>query len=64
MVITRVDEKTGQTLLWCGSEPFDIMKIQRNLNRSGLVINEIREDKWATLGPISRSEETKNAVQE
>jgi len=51
-MVTRVDAETGETLLWCGGENFDIIQAQRELNNAGKSIQEVREDKWATVGPM------------
>ena len=62
--ITRIDDITGQTLFWCGGGDFNIIEVQRKLNLSGLSIQEIREDKWAVLGPMDSTGEQENDEQE
>ena len=55
-MVTRVDVETGETLLWCGSEDFNIIQAQRELNNAGMSIQSVREDKWATIGPVETPE--------
>ncbi len=51
-MITKVDVETGETLLWCGGTGFDIIQAQRKLNNAGMSLQEIRKDKWASVGPL------------
>jgi hypothetical protein len=63
-LITRIDDVTGDTLIWCG-EDFDPMATQASLQESGLTLLEIRDDKWAVVGPVSLlNEENYNGRQE
>ena len=55
-MVTRVDTSSGETLLWCGGDDFDIIQAQKKLNSSGMSIQEVREDKWATVGPVETPE--------
>ena len=48
--VTRIDDATGETLMWCGGADFDIIQAQKNLNNAGYTLLEIREDQWAVMG--------------
>lgn len=55
-LISRIDADTGDTLVWCG-EAFDPIATQTSLQKSGLTLLKIREDKWAIVGPIAMLDE-------
>ena len=51
-MVTRVDAETDEMLLWCGGKDFDIIQAQRKLNNAGMSLQEIRKDRWASVGPL------------
>ena len=51
-LVTKLDVETDETLLWCGGTDFDIIQAQTKLNRAGMSIQAVREDKWAMVGPL------------
>lgn len=53
-LISRMDNKTGETLVWCGGEDFDPVTTQAQLQASGLSLVEIRDDKWAVVDLSSK----------
>lgn len=55
-MVTRVDAETNEMLLWCGGEDFDIIQAQKELNVAGMSLREVREDQWATVGPVETSD--------
>ena len=59
MIITKIDDKTGETLLWCGEKSFSILETQKELNRFGYVLQKIKEDKWGILS-YTNLKENKN----
>jgi hypothetical protein len=60
-MITRVDAETNKMLLWCGGEDFDVIKAQKELNNAALSLLEVRDDKWATVGPMETPETKENS---
>lgn len=48
-LVSRIDDETGDTLVWCGGEDFDPMATQAQLQASGLSMVSIRDDKWAVV---------------
>ena len=58
-MVTRMDDATGEMLLWCGGGNFDLIQTQKQLQLAGQSLLEIREDKWAPIGPtlLVKSEE-------
>jgi hypothetical protein len=50
--ITRVDVENGKTLMWCGGKNFDLIQAQNKLRNAGMVIEEVREDKWAVINSV------------
>lgn len=59
-LISRMDNETGETLVWCGTEDFDVVTTQAQLQASGLSLVEIRDDKWAVVDISSKVLEEKN----
>ena len=59
--ITRVDADSGETLIWCGRRDFDIIQAQKKLNNAGMTLLTIREDKWASVGPLEIPEREEEA---
>jgi hypothetical protein len=59
-MVTRVDAETDEMLLWCGGEDFDIIQAQKELNNAGMSLQEVRNDKWATVGPVETPEVEEN----
>ena len=59
-MVTRVDVETNEMLLWCGGEDFDVIKAQKQLNDAGMSIQEVRDDQWATVGPVETAEVEEN----
>jgi len=55
-LISRIDADTGETLIWCGDD-FNPLDTQMSLQKSGLTLLKIREDKWAVVGPVGLLEE-------
>ena len=55
-MVTRVDAETHEMLLWCGGEDFDIIQAQQELNNAGMSLQAVRDDKWATVGPVETPE--------
>ncbi len=55
-MVTRTDAETNEMLLWCGGKDFDIIQAQKELNNAGMSLQEVREDKWATVGPVETPE--------
>jgi len=55
-LISRIDADTGDTLVWCGDD-FNPIATQTSLQKSGLTLLKIREDKWAIVGPIAMLDE-------
>lgn len=51
-LVTRVDTDTGETLMWCGGTKFDLIQAQKQLRIAGMVIQEVREDRWALVVPF------------
>ena len=51
-LVTRTDTDTGEPLVWCGGKDFDLLKTQEQVRGSGMVIREVREDRWAVLVPF------------
>ncbi len=63
-IISRIDNETGETLVWCG-ENFDPITTQSQLQASGLSLVRIRDDKWAVVDLASKVlEENENGRQE
>ena len=58
LTVSRIDSETGETLVWCGSEDFDPVATQAELQASGLSMVSIRDDKWAVV------DLTKNVLEE
>ncbi len=59
-MVTKVNAETNEMLLWCGGEDFDVIKAQKELNSAGMSIIEVRDDKWATVGPVETPEVKEN----
>lgn len=55
-LISRIDADTGDTLVWCGDD-FNPIETQTSLQKSGLSLLKIREDKWAIVGPVALLDE-------
>ncbi len=55
-MVTRTDAETNEMLLWCGGEDFDIIQAQKELNNAGMSLLGVREDRWATVGPVETPE--------
>lgn len=53
MLISRIDNETGETLVWCGDD-FDPVTTQAQLQASGLSLVQIRDDKWAVVDLASK----------
>ena len=56
LLISRIDAYTGDTLIWCGDD-FNPIETQVSLQKSGLTLLKIREDKWAIVGPVELLDE-------
>lgn len=48
-LVSRLDNETGDTLVWCGGVDFDPIATQGKLQEMGLSIVTIRDDKWAVV---------------
>ncbi len=59
-MITRVDAETNEMLLWCGGEDFDVIQAQKELTNAGMSLIKVRDDKWATVGPVETPEAKEN----
>lgn len=46
-LVMRVDPDTDETLMWVGGQNFDLIQAQQQLRNAGMVIQEVREDRWA-----------------
>ncbi len=55
-MVTRTDAETNEMLLWCGGDDFDIIQAQKELNDAGMSLQKVRNDKWATVGPVGTPE--------
>jgi len=51
-LVTRVDTDTRETLMWCGGKDFNLIQAQKQLRNAGMVMQEVREDRWATIVPF------------
>ena len=51
-LVTRVDTDTGETLMSCGGEDFNLIQAQKQLRNAGMVMQEVREDRWAIVVPF------------
>ena len=58
-LISRMDNETGETLVWCGGEDFDPVTTQAQLQASGLSLVEVRDDNWAVVDLASKVLEEK-----
>jgi hypothetical protein len=48
-LVSRIDNETGETVVWCGGEDFDPITTQAQLQEAGLSLVTIRDDKWAVV---------------
>jgi hypothetical protein len=63
VLISRIEDETGDALVWCGDD-FDPIATQLGLQEAGLTLLEIRDDKWAVVGPVPvLREESENGRQ-
>ena len=54
LTVSRIDEETGETLVWWGGDDFDPLTAQASLRASGLSVIKVRDDKWAVVDLASR----------
>jgi len=38
--------------MWCGGKDFNLIQAQKQLRNAGMVMQEVREDRWATIVPF------------